>query len=132
MSKAMRAATAVMTVVFLVWVYYQRNDPDPALWMAIYGAAALISFLALLGRLPGLAGRVAGILCIAGAGWIGGALATSGEFEAAFGAFLQDRGEPAREMLGLLITGLWLVFLGLHLERRGRTKGDWLRQTRLT
>ncbi len=37
------------TIVFLLFTYWQLNDPDPILWVPIYGSAAYVSFQAFRG-----------------------------------------------------------------------------------
>lgn len=44
----MKILNAFFAVTFLVSAFIQYNDPDPALWMAIYGYGALACSLALI------------------------------------------------------------------------------------
>lgn len=46
-----RGAAALMCVLFLVSLAVQYNDPDPYLWMPIYGYAAWLAFCGARGRL---------------------------------------------------------------------------------
>jgi hypothetical protein len=48
----LRAAAALMCALFLLSVAVQVNDPDPWLWMPLYGVAALLAGLGAAGRLP--------------------------------------------------------------------------------
>lgn len=53
------------SLLFLLFAYWQWNDPDPLVWISIYGYAALMSALAAFGRYPVpllLAGAVAGFM----------------------------------------------------------------------
>ena len=53
------------SLMFLLFAYWQWNDPDPLVWISIYGYAALMSALAAFGRYPVpllLAGAVAGFI----------------------------------------------------------------------
>jgi hypothetical protein len=42
----MRYLAAFFTVTFILFAVVQYNDPDPYLWIPIYGYAALMSYLA--------------------------------------------------------------------------------------
>lgn len=35
----------VLGLLFLLFAWFQRNDPDPALWIAIYGVLAVLCFV---------------------------------------------------------------------------------------
>jgi len=39
----------IFTIVFLLFTYWQFNDPDPILWVPIYGTTAYVSFQAFRG-----------------------------------------------------------------------------------
>lgn len=66
MTRFNRLFFGLWALLFLLFAYWQWNDPDPLLWISIYGYAALLSALAamqrfflpllLLGVLAGLAG----------------------------------------------------------------------------
>lgn len=45
-----RASNGLMFAVFMVAVVVQYNDPDPLLWMLVYGAAAGVSLATVIGR----------------------------------------------------------------------------------
>jgi len=51
-SRAFRTFASVMCAVFLLSLAVQYNDPDPELWMPIYGLAAALAGLGAAGRLP--------------------------------------------------------------------------------
>ena len=40
----------VWTLLFLLFAFWQWNDPDPLIWISIYGFAALMSAFAAAGR----------------------------------------------------------------------------------
>ncbi|WP_051205496.1 transmembrane 220 family protein [Salinimicrobium xinjiangense] len=46
----MKLLNAFFVVIFTISAVIQYNDPDPLLWMAIYGYGALVCLLALLGK----------------------------------------------------------------------------------
>lgn len=39
----------IFTIVFFLFTYWQLNDPDPILWVPIYGVATFVSFQAFRG-----------------------------------------------------------------------------------
>ena len=43
----MRAVRIIFSVLLVLFAIFQYNDPDPILWMVIYGMAALLCFLSL-------------------------------------------------------------------------------------
>jgi len=47
-----RAGAAGMCALFLLSLAVQYNDPDPYLWMPIYGLAAALAGMGATGRLP--------------------------------------------------------------------------------
>lgn len=68
----MKIANYVMLVAFVFGVIVQYNDPDPARWMAIYGAAALACGLYAAGRRQWIA---PGIVLLVAVIWGGNACA---------------------------------------------------------
>ncbi len=57
-----RIVAALMALLFMLAAYLQLNDPDPVGWMAMYGAAALVTALYAAGRCPAwLAGVVTAV-----------------------------------------------------------------------
>lgn len=48
----MKILSAAMAMLFIAWAAFQYNDPDPFLWILVYGLAALASILFLVNRLP--------------------------------------------------------------------------------
>lgn len=105
-----------MLVFFLGAAAVQYNDPNPVIWVSVYGTAAGCCFLTLIGRLPGI---LAIILCGA---YVLGALFLLGQVLGPIG-FLDPSGqammgitEQGRETLGLLIAALWTGFLGSWVQ----------------
>jgi hypothetical protein len=43
----MRILHAILAVTFLLFAFVQLNDPDPLIWIAIYGAMAVLCVLAI-------------------------------------------------------------------------------------
>ncbi len=103
-----RAALLAVGGVLMCWAYFNLNDPDGALWVAVYGTAGAASLLGAFGRLP----RVPALALIIGAAV--GAVVQAVRVVAE-GAFIF--GEQGREMLGLLIISTW-TFVALRWSRR--------------
>jgi hypothetical protein len=97
-----RLANGILFVVFLACVAFQYNDPDPLRWMAIYGLAAACCALALRGRPPRLPAAVIAVAAIAWASTL--AVRVIGKQS------LLDS-EEGREMLGLVLVGVWTGLL---------------------
>jgi hypothetical protein len=47
--KAISIIGILFTIVFLLFTYWQLNDPDPILWVPIYGTVTYVSFQAFRG-----------------------------------------------------------------------------------
>lgn len=102
MTTYLRIASGVMLVLFLSWAGFQYNDPDALLWAAIYGIAALLTILFLLGNSPSSVSIAYASLCVLYAVYLAVRIILDGEF------IFEERG---REMLGLLICAGWITFL---------------------
>lgn len=48
----LKIISAAMALLFIAWAVFQYNDPDPFIWILVYGIAALASILFLVNRLP--------------------------------------------------------------------------------
>ncbi|GAB2768812.1 hypothetical protein GCM10027275_09310 [Rhabdobacter roseus] len=106
----MRYIALVFGLVFLLFAYFQFNDPDPELWVPVYTIAALGCFLAL--RRQGPPWLFYGL---AAAYLIGAVLQWPPEFEGVLFAELGMRSvniELARESLGLAICAVVMGVLG--------------------
>jgi hypothetical protein len=118
----MRVPTILMGLLFLVSVALQYNDPDPARWMAIYGAAALTCLLALRGRLPRWLPALVGLAALVWAA----TLAPRVVGQVAPGDLFREMGmatlavEEAREMGGLLVVAVWMLVLLTAAPRQVR------------
>ena len=119
---AFRIVNALMALVFLMAVVVQYNDPDPLRWMAIYGAACVVSVMAMLQRrvrpaVPLIIGAVALAWSVSIIfGGPGGA-----NYLHMFDAWEMQsvNVEQAREATGLLIVMAWMVVLALRGKRGG-------------
>ena len=106
----------VWGLLFLLFAYWQWNDPDPLLWISIYGGAAVLSFMAASGRFPMPFLGAAVILCLLGAVYY---------YPGAVGEWVQQEWqqkdlsmktqsmEEARESFGLLIVAAVLSVAAL-------------------
>jgi hypothetical protein len=115
-----RIAFVVAFLVFAVFVAVQHNDPDPLVWMPIYGAVALLSLAAAFNRyFPRLTAAVA-VAFLAATLWVSpNFLHTS---TAAFSSvgMLNEQHELVREAWGLLICFTWIVVVWWQGWRRGK------------
>lgn len=99
-----RFIAAVMFVLMIISCGVQYNDPDPWLWIAAYGAAALLTIPPMFGRdtiLPAIAGLIFAV-------W-GALLLREYLADPEHGPFLET--EIAREGGGLLFTFTWMAVL---------------------
>jgi hypothetical protein len=118
--KTMRWPNLVMALLYLICLAVQYNDPDPWRWAGLYGLAALSCWLAARGRLPRIMPLV---LSLGSMGWagmlaarVGGAL-PAWELLTAF-EMANLEVEEIREMVGLILVGLWMAALTLLPGRR--------------
>ena len=96
-------------LAFLSFVAMQYNDPDPAVWMVIYGVAAILCFLAAFNKAPHAILWIAVILCVAG-----GIYMWPEKYEGlSVGGGDIKNIEEAREALGLLLIAV--IFIGFIL-----------------
>lgn len=102
MKSVLPILNGIMLVLFVSWAGFQYNDPDPLIWIAVYGLAALGCLLFFLGQLPRHAGWAYVVLCLVGALYLLVRVIADNEF-------IFD--EQGREMIGLLISAGWISFL---------------------
>ena len=115
-----KAASFAMAGLLLVCVALQYNDPDPILWMAMYGAGAVVSMLlpskkpaAALALLLGLVALPWAIYLIS---TVWGRIALSD-----LTSKMSEKGgavEVGREAGGLIIEGVWLMFAASYRGTR--------------
>ena len=115
----LRVADAIFLLMFLFSVVVQFNDPDPLIWVAIYGLAAAACGLSLLGRLRAWFPALVGVAALVWAINIAPRVVGRVPFLEMFGAFeMKDIGvEESREMYGLLLVTLWMTILFVRLRR---------------
>ncbi len=61
----MKILNLVLAAMFLVFAFLQLNDPDPVVWISIYGAMAVVCVLAAFGRRYVLAYIILAVIYIA-------------------------------------------------------------------
>lgn len=116
---------AVMLLLFATAAVVQYNDPDPALWMTVYGIGAVCCALFAVGRLPMLLSRSVTLLCLAGALYrLAEILLGPITFIDATGQAMMGLVEETRELLGFLLTGVWTGVLTWRYQRRPRPDRD--------
>jgi hypothetical protein len=109
----MKILNYIMAAMFLFSVVVQYNDPDPQVWMSIYGAALVVCVLEILGRNRWCFSATVGVITLVWAltlvSQVLGKVAFSELFEA--WEMKDQRVEVAREMGGLLIVAFWMAVL---------------------
>ena len=112
-------ANGIMLLMFLFSAAVQVNDPDPLVWMVIYGAAAVACGLEMRRRAPAWA-----VVALAATALVWAARlyfrANDVPISSLFAEWeMRDvRVEEAREMYGLTIVGVWMmVILTVRLAR---------------
>lgn len=114
-----RVLNGLMTVLFASAAVVQYNDPDPAVWMAIYGSAALCCALYLGGWLPFWAPTLLSALYAVGALYLSAQVFGGGGFFDPTGQEMIGVMEQGREMMGLFITAGWTAVLAFQVRERG-------------
>ncbi|MEM1121162.1 MAG: transmembrane 220 family protein, partial [Bacteroidota bacterium] len=112
----MKIVNIVLSLLFVLFAYFQYNDPDPWLWIGIYLFIALVSGLAAANIYPKRLLTIGLVGCLIGLGillpdfinW----LSTGAESITESMKTEKPHIELTREFLGLLICAL---VMGLHL-----------------
>jgi hypothetical protein len=114
-----RIADAVMGLLFAFGAAVQVNDPDPLAWIAIYAAAALLSFRWLARRVRWWAPALVALAALAWAATLAPRVLGRVPFGDMFGAFeMANAGiEESREMYGLLIIAAWMAVVAFRGKR---------------
>ncbi len=113
----MRFVYIFFGIIFLLSAAVQYNDPDPAVWIAIYGAAAAVSFLGMRDFLPRWGYLLLFVI------YAGGAISQwpphfEGIFFNELATMRNMNIEAARESLGLGICALAMLIFSFM--KRGR------------
>lgn len=116
---AFRAANGLMAVLLLFAAALQYNDPDPALWIAVYAIGAVVCIAAMAGQVTARAAfaYAGGMLLLVV--WV--VMQRPGQPHMGWGpqgGILAE--EVVREGLGVVIAAGWALFIGLVARRRER------------
>jgi len=106
----MKIFKIVTGIIFVIFSYFQYNDPDAAIWIGIYGFAALGCYMSLKDLWPSWVFYALAVLYIAG-----GIHQWPPHFEGIFFGETKMRSiniEEARESLGLGICAMVMIILG--------------------
>jgi hypothetical protein len=124
--KPFQILNALMLLMFVFSVVVQYNDPDPAVWMTIYGSAALACIAVMLKRDIWIFPAAVFVLATVWAATISPHVLGKVPFLEMFSAWeMKDVGvEESREMYGLLIVAIWMAVLMLRARRRRKTAGS--------
>jgi hypothetical protein len=123
----MRIAAFLLAVMFLVFAFLQVNDPDPVIWILIYGIMAVFSIMAMFRFYPRI---VLALYLVLLAGysvvfWSGVAEWWRQDNRSALFDDVAKMEhwyiEEAREFLGLLICMLALIFFLVRALRTNRS-----------
>lgn len=118
MRAAIHIANGLMLVLFATAAVVQLNDPDPMLWVGLYGVGAAACALFAAGWLPRWGAAVLAT------GYVLGGLAMllpilgPEAFYDTTGQEMMGLMETSREMMGLLIMAGWTGFLTWRLGRQ--------------
>ena len=110
-----RWSNIVLAIFFLLAATVQLNDPDPIQWTAVYFLSGVICVFSHFGQLSRIVLIILGGFVFFWAGTISfkvfDSLLVSDLFST--GQMLNLAVEEAREILGLLLIGLWMVILAI-------------------
>jgi hypothetical protein len=118
-----RALNLLMALLFAFSVVVQYNDPDPIRWMAIYGAAMVVSGLTAWHPLllPWFAPAIVAVVALVWAATISpralGRIPLSEMFRS--WEMKDSTVEENREMFGLLIVAVWMIVVMIVRLRAG-------------
>lgn len=113
----------LVILVFLLFAYWQLNDPDPVRWISIYLGVAISAALAMARRYFPIIPLIGCIVCLAGLiylspdfiSWIKEGMPTiTGQMKAE-----SPHVELVREFLGFLIAGTgYLIYYLIHRKAK--------------
>jgi len=109
MNLVVKAFAWIFGILCVVSAVLQYNDPDPLMWIVIYGIAALLSFGFALGRIAFMVLLLSGFSALVAGGII---------FPEEFQGFEIGKGhikniEQGREAVGLFIVGMVQLFFAI-------------------
>lgn len=118
-----KIADGVMLAAFAFSIVVQLNDPDPLIWITVYGLASAACVLGLVGRGHWTFPASVGGLALGWAASLAPRVVGKVPFRDMFGAFdMANLGiEESREMYGLAIVGAWMAVLAVRWARQTPT-----------
>ena len=116
-----RVFNVLLVGLFATAAAVQYNDPDPALWMAIYGSVALCGILYLGGWLPFWMPTLLSVACVIGALYLLVQVVGGIGFVDPTGREMVGVTESGREMLGLLFTAGGAAVVAYQVRRNEST-----------
>ena len=112
-----RIMSAVIAVFFAFAAAVQYNDPDPSIWMLLYGVASVLSAGGVVcGSVPMRAAVTMSIVALVMALIIGSRVYGKAAFPEIFQGWemKSPTSEALREASGLLIVSIWMVVLSMQ------------------
>ena len=112
-----RIMSAVMAVFFAFAAAVQYNDPDPSIWMSLYGVAGVLSaWVVVCGSVPMRAAITLSIVTLVMGLIIGSRVYGYAAFPEIFQGWemKSPTSETLREASGLLIVSLWMAVLSIQ------------------
>jgi len=108
----------LFAILFSVSAVLQYNDPDPFLWIFVYGVATFVTVGFVFNSISYIIPLLLGVLCIVGFLYL---------FPDTFEGFTLGQGdikniEEAREAFGLLIIAIVMIAFALRVRYVGRLK----------
>ncbi len=105
---------SIMVCVFAACIFVQYNDPDPAMWMAIYAIGLVLTLVSIKGSLSQHWYLIAGVAMLAAAVYNMFQVENLNLTEVFSSLSMASNSvEEFREAGGLLIQGIWLTWLGV-------------------
>ncbi len=118
--RGLRIAAGVMCAVFVASASVQWNDPDPLVWIGLYGLAALLAGAAAAGQVPLVPNAGAFVLFVVlTALWLPSLQTARPEAFASL-EMKESRDEEPRETIGLALCALWSLVQTRHAWRHRR------------
>jgi hypothetical protein len=122
----MKTVNIFLSILFLFATAVQYNDPDPVQWMLIYGSSAIICGLYVWKPISSIAPAITGVISFI---WMILLLVILQDapdpiiWADVFGeaAMKTESIELTREILGLLIVGVWMTVLVFHKRNKKNT-----------
>jgi transmembrane protein TMEM220 len=115
-----RLISGLMAALLAFAVSVNFNDPDPIRWVAMYGAACVVSIAAaVLGGVPPVVPALVGVVAIVWAAAWARRVPSLEVYTHMFDEWemKSETVEEARETCGLLIVAVWMAAVALHSWR---------------